>query len=499
MPENKDVKSYKLILKNKDLLRHEAFVDGKWISTESKLDVTDPASGALIAKVPDCDVEILRTAIDSAENAFQTYKRTTARERSNLLKKLVKLMRDNFDDLAQLITVENGKILKDSRAELEAGIGDYEWFAEEAPHDVGDVILSEKKDTRIITIRQPIGVCGIMTPWNFPTMLPARKIGAALATGCTCVVKPASATPLSALAVAYLIEQAGFPKGTVNVVTAAHSNVREISHEISTNPKIRKITFTGSTSVGKDLMKQASSTVKACSFELGGNASFVVYDDACVKTAVESIATSKLQCNGQVCVCVNRVLIHEKIHDEVVRGLVKLFESLNPGHGLDENTTSGPLIRESAVENIESLVKDAQEKGGKVLVGGKRLPDLGPNFYAPTIIVNANESMRAFKEEIFGPIVLIYKFGDHDNPLAMSNKTQYGLAHYVFTENLTRAIEAAEELETGMVAINQGWFGEPALPFGGVKESGFGRECSKYGMDEYVTIKSISIKLSQST
>lgn len=469
-------------------------INGVWRSGASSFEVTDPATTAVIGTVPDATRADTKEAIEVAKEAFKTFRLKTARERSDLLRKWASLLRDHSQDLGRIVSLENGKPFAEAHGEVLACAQNFEWFSESAPHFTGDTIASQNPNVRLHTIKQPVGVCGIITPWNFPASMIARKVGAALAAGCTTVIKPASETPYSALAMAYLAAEAGVPDGVINVVTT-HSNTKDVGHELCTSPLVSKITFTGSTPIGKLLMNQASSTVKKVSFELGGNAPFIIFDDADIDKAVTGAMASKFRGSGQTCICANRFFVHEKVHDEFVTKFAAAINNLKPGHGLDEGTTQGPVINSKSMAKVTEHVKDALANGGKLVTGGEPLSELGPNFFAPTLITNGNQNMKVFQEETFGPLAVVAKFSTDAEVVEHANSVEVGLAGYFFTKDLVRANLVAEALEVGMVGINTGLITEVALPFGGIKESGFGREGSRYGLDDYTVIKTVATSL----
>lgn len=482
-------------LANPDLFREQGYINGEFVSAKSgkTFEVNDPASLEKIGVVPEFEVEELQAAIDAASDAFKELKKTSGRQRAKWLRKWYDLMMENQEDLAKLITWENGKIFEDAQKEVGYSAGFFEWFSEEAPRLYGDTIPSVIPNHRMFTLKQPIGVAGIITPWNFPAGMITRKVGAAVAAGCSVVVKPAAETPYSALALAVLAEQAGIPKGVYNVVTA-HANTKAFGKELCENKTVKKVSFTGSTPVGKILMSQSANTLKKLSFELGGNAPFVVFEDADIDNAVEAALPSKYRGNGQTCVCPNRFFVHEAVYDEFAEKLAARVGSFyNAGHGFDSKSTLGPLINEAAVDKVESHVQDAISKNGKVLTGGKRLPELGPNFYAATVIRDVTPEMKINTEETFGPLVPIMKFTDEADVIARANSVDVGLAGYFFSKDVARIYRVAEALETGMVGVNTALISEPALPFGGIKQSGFGLEGSKYGIEEYLVKKTVVI------
>lgn len=483
------------ILANPELFREQGYINGEFVSAKSgkTFEVTDPATLEKIGVVPEFDVEDLRSAIDSASVAYHEMKKTTGRQRARWLRAWYELMIENQEDLAKLITWENGKILEDAQKEIAYSAGFFEWFSEEAPRLYGDTIPSAVPGNRIFTVKQPIGVAGIITPWNFPAGMITRKVGAAVAAGCSVVVKPAAETPYSAIALAVLAEKAGVPKGVYNVVTS-HVNTRAFGTELCENKTIKKVSFTGSTPVGKILMGQSSSTLKKLSFELGGNAPFVVFEDADVDVAVEAALPAKYRGNGQTCVCPNRFFVHETVYDEFAEKLAaRVAAHYHPGFGFNEGSTLGPLINEAAVNKVDDHVKDAVSKNAKILTGGKRLPELGPNFYAATVIRDVTPEMKINTEETFGPLIPIMKFTSEADVIARANSVEVGLAGYFFSKDVARVYRVAEALETGMVGVNTAMISEPALPFGGIKQSGFGLEGSKYGVEEYLVKKTVVI------
>ncbi|QEU61482.1 Uga2 [Kluyveromyces lactis] len=479
--------------KNSDLIRKGAFVDGQWLETASEtFDVTDPATLEVIATLPDQSIEVIHEAIDSAAEAFRSFKKTTPKTRSTWLRNLYNLMMENVDDLAKIITWENGKALSEAQGEVKYAASYFEWYAEEAVRMYGTTIQPNNGSNRAFTVRQPVGVCGIICPWNFPSAMITRKAGAALAAGCTVVVKPDSQTPLSALALAHLAEKAGFPKGVFNVVLTA-TRTPEFGLALCESPKVKKISFTGSTNVGKILMKQSASTMKKLSFELGGNAPVIVFDDADLEQAVTQTILSKFRGLGQTCVCANRIYVQRTIIDSFAEKLAKQVNEFVIGHGLDSKTTHGCLINENAIKKVEAHVKDALEKGAKTVVAGGRLPELGPNFYAPTVLSHVPSTAVVNKDETFGPLCALIPFDTMEEVVGYANDTELGLASYVFSKNIDTVYTVAEALETGMVSCNTGLFSECTIPFGGVKESGFGREGSLHGIEDYTVIKTITI------
>ena len=480
--------------KDSSLMKDKAYINGEWVSAKSgkTFSVTDPSTDGAIADVPEMDGQDTKTAIEHARVAFTSFRKTTGRERANMLLKWHALCQESAEDLAKIISWENGKSLAEAKGEVAYGLSFFQWFAEEAPRTYGDVIPSGIKGNRVITMKQPVGVVGLITPWNFPLAMFTRKVGAAVAAGCTTVLKPGGETPLTALAIAELGHRAGIPKGVFNVVTTL-DNTPEVGKELTTNPTIRKISFTGSTGVGKLLMKQASETIKKCSFELGGNAPFIVFDDADLDKAVPAAITCKFRGTGQTCVCANRLYVQEGIHDAFVERLTKEIAKINLGPGMKEGVTHGPLIHGRAVSKVESLLKDATDKGAKVVTGGKKRSDLGPNFFDPTLVTGCTTDMAFNQDEIFGPVAPVYKFKTEEEVIELANSVEVGLAGYFFSENVGRIWRVSEALEVGMVGANTGLISDSALPFGGIKQSGLGREGSKYGLDEYQVIKAVTL------
>jgi succinate-semialdehyde dehydrogenase/glutarate-semialdehyde dehydrogenase len=452
---------------------------------------TDPSTGKLIGTCPEFDAEDTRNAIQHAAAAFETFRTKTGRERSKILRKWYDLMVENADDLATLVTWENGKPTADAKGEVTYAANFFEWFSEEAPRIYGDIIPSSVPGNRVWTIKEPIGVCGLITPWNFPAAMITRKIGPALAVGCTVVAKAPSETPFTSLALAELAHRAGVPAGVVNVITAM-SNTPSVGEVLTTDPTVRKVSFTGSTNVGKLLMRQSSSTLKKLSLELGGNAPFIVFDDADLDLAVTGAIASKFRSSGQTCVCANRIFVQAGIYDEFAAKFAEKVKDFRVGNGFDEGVTHGPLIHDRAVDKVEEHVRDAEKKGAQVLLGGHKLPDLGPNFYQPTVISGMTQDMAMASEETFGPVAGLFKFETEAEVVRIANSTEVGLAGYFFSRDIQRVYRVAEHLEVGMVGVNTGLISDPAAPFGGVKESGFGREGSLYGIGEYQVTKMIT-------
>ena len=474
-------------LQNSELLRSTNLVAGKWISADSALTlpVINPAYGVLIGEVPRCGANETRRAIAAAESAWPAWKALTARRRAQLLQAWNTLILEHADDLAKLITAECGKPLLEARGEVIYGASFVEWFAEEGKRTYGESIPSTAPHTRLLVIKQPIGVCAAITPWNFPLAMITRKVAPALAAGCPVVVKPAESTPLTALALAVLAEQAGFPAGVFNVITG---NPAEIGEELCANPAVRKLSFTGSTAVGRKLMAQCAPSVKKLSLELGGNAPFIVFDDADVDAAVDGAMAAKYRNAGQTCVCANRFLVQAGIYDAFVTRLADKTAALKVGKGTEQGVTQGPLINGAGVAKVEAHVKDAIDKGARVLCGGHRHA-LGGNFFQPTVLADVTTEMRVAREETFGPLAPVFRFEHEADAIAQANDTEFGLAAYFYTRDIGRAWRVGEALEYGMVGINTGMISNEVAPFGGIKQSGIGREGSKYGIEEYLEVK----------
>ena len=470
-----------------DFLKQQCYIGGQWCDADGgdTVDVTDPGTGKVLGTVPRMGADETRRAIGAAEKALPAWRAKTAGERSRLLRRLFDLMMQHQDDLGELLSREQGKPLAEGRGEIAYGAGFIEWFAEEAKRAYGDVIPPHAADRRIVVIKQPVGVVGAITPWNFPNAMITRKLGPALAAGCTIVIKPASATPFSALAIAALCEEAGIPAGVVNVVTGSAS---AIGGELTSNPAVRKISFTGSTEIGRQLLRESADTVKKTSMELGGNAPFLVFDDADVDAAVDGAMISKFRNGGQTCVCTNRFYVQAGVYDEFASKLTERVKALKLGYGLDDDTDIGPLIDDAAVEKVEEHLKDATDGGAKVLAGGRR-SDLGGTYFQPTVLTNVTSDMLLAREETFGPLAGLIRFEDEEDALRMANDTEFGLASYFYASDMARIWRVAEALEAGMVGINTGLISTPVAPFGGIKQSGLGREGSHYGLDDYVEIK----------
>ncbi|XP_045407847.1 succinate-semialdehyde dehydrogenase, mitochondrial [Lemur catta] len=471
------------------LLRTDSFVGGRWLPAAATFPVHDPASGAALGMVADCGVPEARAAVRAAYEAFCSWRAVSAKERSSLLRKWYELMIQNKDDLAKIITAENGKPLKEAQSEILYSALFLEWFSEEARRIYGDIIYTSAKDKRALVLKQPIGVAAIITPWNFPSAMITRKVGAALAAGCTVVVKPAEDTPCSALALAELANQAGIPPGVYNVIPCSRKKAKEVGEALCTDPLVPKISFTGSTATGKILLHHAANSVKKVSLELGGLAPFIVFDSANVDQAVAGAMASKFRNSGQTCVCANRFLVQRGIHDSFVKEFAAAMKkSLRVGNGFEEGTTQGPLINEKAVEKVEKHVSDAVSKGATVVTGGKR-HQLGKNFFEPTLLSNVTQDMLCSHEETFGPLAPVIKFDTEEEAVAIANATDVGLAGYFYSQDPAQIWRVAEQLEVGMVGVNEGLISSVECPFGGVKQSGLGREGSKYGIDEYLELK----------
>lgn len=480
-------------LKNDALLRQQAFINGVWCDADNKQthQVLNPATGEVIGTVPMMGANETRRAIEAADTAQSTWAKKTGKERSIVLRRWHTLIAENIEDLALLMTHEQGKPIGEAKGEIQSGLDYLEWFAEEAKRVYGDVIPGHMADKRLIVIKQPVGVTAAITPWNFPHSMISRKAGPALAAGCPMIVKPAMETPYSALAMAYLAQQAGIPDGIYSVVTG---DPIAIGEEMTTNPMVKKISFTGSTRVGKILMKQCADTVKKMSMELGGNAPFIVFDDADIDAAVTGAMMSKYRNSGQTCVCANRLFVQAGVYEAFSQKLAEQVRAIKVGNGLESGVTQGPLISKAAADNTEALVKDAKNKGATVLCGGQRV-DADKNFFNPTILTNVNNDMRIANEEIFAPIAPIFKFDTDEEAVALANRTEYGLAGYFYSRDIGRVWRIAEALEVGMVGVNTGMLTTELAPFGGVKESGMGREGSKYGIEEYVETKYICLDI----
>ncbi|MDZ5698271.1 NAD-dependent succinate-semialdehyde dehydrogenase [Chelativorans sp. M5D2P16] len=480
-----------MLKKTSHFMREANYIGGAWVEADSgsTIEVTNPANGQVIGTVPKSGRAETKRAIEAAQDAFQSWKKTSANDRAKLLRRMHDVIMENQDSLAELLVLEQGKPLAEAKGEVGMSAAYILWFAEEGRRVYGDVVPSPWADRRILVTKEPVGVIGAITPWNFPSSMLARKIGPALAAGCTAVAKPASQTPYSGLAWGVLAEEAGFPKGVVNIVTGSAS---EIGDELTENPLVRKITFTGSTEVGKILMQKASGTVKKVSMELGGNAPFLVFDDADVERAVQGAVAAKYRNSGQTCVCTNRFFVQEGVYDRFVEKLVEATDELKVGPGLDDGTQQGPLIDDKAVGKVEELIADATGKGARLVTGGKRHA-LGGTFFEPTVIADASPDMRFMQEEIFGPVSPIFRFQKEEEGVALANDTVFGLACYFYTGDLGRAFRVMEGLKYGLVGINEGIITTVEAPFGGMKESGLGREGGHQGIEDYLDTKYVCI------
>jgi succinate-semialdehyde dehydrogenase / glutarate-semialdehyde dehydrogenase len=477
-------------LLDKELFIERCFVGGQWIEADdgATIAVNIPADGSHLGNVPSLGVVEVRRAIDAAATALPAWRALTAKERSRILRRWFDLCMQSQEDLARILTLEQGKALSEARGEIAYGASFIEWFSEEAKRVYGDVIPGTKPDQRILVLKQPVGVVAAITPWNFPNAMITRKAGAALAAGCTVVIKPASATPFSALALAKLAERAGVPPGVLNVVTGPAGVV---GTELTSNPVVRKISFTGSTEIGRRLLAQSAATIKKVSMELGGNAPFLIFADADLDRAVAGVIASKFRNAGQTCVCANRIFVEEPIYDAFAARLRTAVQALRVGNGLEPGVAIGPLINEAAVEKVEEHIDDALARGASVYLGGKRHA-LGGTFFQPTILTDVAPSSKLMAEETFGPVAPLLRFSDEQQVIARANDTEFGLASYLYTRDLARAWRVAEALEYGMVGINEGLISTEVAPFGGIKQSGLGREGSKYGIEEYVEAKYLS-------
>src|SRR5471030_155975 len=478
---------YMLQLNDSSLLRQQAYLNGAWVDADSgqTFDVTNPATGETIGTVPLMGAAETRRAIEAANAAWPAWRKKSAKERAAVLRRWYDLIVENSDDLALIMTTEQGKPLAEDKGEIQFGSAFIEWFAEEAKRIAGDTLQSPWADRRILVTKEPIGVCAAITPWNFPSAMITRKVGPALAAGCSIVVKPAEATPLSAFAMAVLAERAGLPKGVLNIVTG---DPKAIGAELTSNPIVRKLSFTGSTQVGRLLMAQSAPTVKKVSLELGGNAPFIVFDDADIDAAVEGAIASKYRNSGQTCVCTNRFYVHDRVYDEFAEKLGAAVKKLTVGNGLESGVLLGPLINDAAVQKVESHIHDELDKGAKVVTGGKRHA-LGFGFFEPTVLSGVTSEMKIAREETFGPLAPLFRFSSDNEVIRMANDTEFGLAAYFYSRDIGRVWRVAEALEYGMVGINTGLISNEVAPFGGVKQSGLGREGSRYGIDDYLVIK----------
>ena len=478
-------------IENKKLFIEKAYIDGQWVNADagSTIDVINPVNQEIIGHVPNCGAQETNVAIKAAAVAQKEWRQRPAKEKASVLRSFYDLICSNQDDLARILTYEQGKPLAEAAGEIAYSASFIEWFAEEAKRIYGDVIPGHLHDRRTVIIKQPVGVVASITPWNFPSAMLARKVGPALATGCSLVCKPAKQTPFSALALAYLAEQAGLPAGLLNVLTG---NAKTIGKAMTDSSLVRKLTFTGSTEVGKMLLRECANTVKRVSMELGGHAPFIVFEDADIKAAIAGAIAAKYRNTGQTCVCANRIYVHQDIYDEFCEGFTKEAEKLQTGQGFDPTADQGPLIDEAALVKVEEHVTDAKNHGGQVILGGRR-HKLGGLFYEPTIIKNASDKMLLAHEETFGPVAPLFSFSTEEEVLARANNTPFGLASYFYTSDLAKSWRVSEQLEYGMVGLNTGIVSTEMAPFGGVKESGMGREGSKYGVEDYLETKYISI------
>ncbi|MEM5275843.1 NADP-dependent succinate-semialdehyde dehydrogenase [Cupriavidus taiwanensis] len=474
-----------LNLQDSSLLRQQCLIDGRWIDGERRIDVTNPATGERVGQVPQLGAEETRQAIEAANRALPAWRARTAKERSALLRKWFELIMANQEDLARIMTAEQGKPIAEARGEIAYAASFIEWFAEEGKRVYGDTIPAPVSNQRIVVTREPVGVCAAITPWNFPAAMITRKAGPALAVGCTMVLKPASQTPLTALALVALAERAGIPAGVLSVVTGAAS---AIGGEMSSNALVRKLTFTGSTEVGRTLMAQTAATIKKVSMELGGNAPFIVFDDADLDAAVEGAIVSKYRNAGQTCVCANRIYVQSGVYEAFAQKLVAAVAALKVGNGMDDGVRIGPLIDDKAVAKVEEHIADALGKGARLLQGGQRHA-LGHSFFQPTVLADVAPGMLVAREETFGPLAPLFRFDTEDDVVAMANDTEFGLASYFYARDLGRVWRVSERLEYGMVGVNTGLISNEVAPFGGVKQSGVGREGSHYGIDDYLVIK----------
>ena len=475
-------------LANKELIVSKGYINGIFTSGNSNktFDVNDPSTGELIVKLPDMGISETKDAINAAHKAQKSWAAKTGKERSTILRNWFNLMMKNKDDLAKILTAEMGKPLAEALGEIVYGASFVEWFAEEAKRVYGDTIPGHQEDKRIVVIKQPIGVVGAITPWNFPNAMITRKVAPALAVGCSVVLRPPTLTPLSALALAYLAQEAGIPAGVFNIVMGTDSS--GMGKELCSNELVRKITFTGSTEVGRILMRQCSDQIKKVSLELGGNAPFIVFDDADIDEAVAGAMISKYRNAGQTCVCANRIYVQENIYEEFSKKLAEATRAMKVGNGFDDGVTTGPLIDQQALEKVEEHIEDAVSKGASILSGGTR-SNLGGTFYNPTVLTDVTSSMKVAKEETFGPIAPLFKFDTVENVIEAANDTEFGLAAYFYAKDLSKVWKVAEALEYGIVGINTGLISTEVAPFGGIKQSGLGREGSKYGIDDFLEIK----------
>lgn len=481
-------------LNDPSLFKTRSYIDGQWVhsSDGGTFGVDNPANGEIIAEVSNLGEKEAQTAIDAANKAFKTWRARTAKDRANILRRWFDLITANTEDLAQLMTLEQGKPIAEARGEIAYGASFVEWFAEQAKRINGDIMASPNPANRMLVTREPIGVCAAITPWNFPIAMITRKVAPALAAGCTVVLKPAEQTPLSALALAELAERAGIPAGVLNIITADSDQSIQIGKALCASPIVRKLTFTGSTAVGRILMQQSAPTIKKLSLELGGHAPFIVFDDADLDAAVEGAMVAKYRNAGQTCVCTNRVYVHEAVYDSFVEKFTAKVSALQVGDGLGDKVTQGPLIDDAAVAKVREHVEDAVAKGAKVAIGGEG-HSLGGRFFQPTVLSNVSEEMLCMREETFGPLAPVVKFSDESDVIQLANNTEYGLASYFYSRDIARIFRVAEALDYGMVGVNTGLISNEVAPFGGVKQSGLGREGSIYGMDDFMELKYVCL------
>ncbi len=477
-------------LSNTNLLQQHSFINNEWVASSSRFPVDNPATGEIIIEVSDAGEAETLQAINAAAIAFKTWSRITAKERSAIMRKWFELMMANTDDLALLLTSEQGKPLAEAKGEVAYGASFIEWYAEECKRVYGETIPTPSSTKRMMTIKQPIGVVAAITPWNFPIAMITRKIAPALAAGCTVVLKPSKDTPLCALALAYLAKEAGFPKGVLNIVATTATG--EVGKILTTHPFIKKVSFTGSTEVGKVLMEQSSSTIKKLSLELGGNAPCIIFDDADIEVAVKGTIATKYRNAGQTCVCANRILVQQNIYGRFMEAYTKAVAELKVGNGLEEHVFIGPLINEAAINKVKRLLFDATEKGATVTMGGQQ-HEAGELFFEPTIVTNCTTEMLLSQEEIFGPVSSVFVFDTEQDAVELSNNTVYGLAAYFFSQDINRIYRVMEQLEYGIIGVNEGIISHAEAPFGGVKQSGFGKEGSFYGMEDYLVVKYVCV------
>ncbi len=481
-------------LKDPHLFQEEAFIDGKWVSSKTTFSVSNPATDEIIANVANLETQDAELAISAAEKALPSWRSKLAKERAQIMRKWFDLIIENTQDLAKLMTLEQGKPLTEAAGEVVYGASFVEWFAEEAKRVEGSILGTTWSDKRLMVIKQPIGVCVAITPWNFPIAMITRKIAPALAAGCTIVIKPAELTPLSALAIAELGKRAGIPDGVINIVTADANQSIAIGKTLCASPTVRHLSFTGSTEVGRILMEQCAPTVKKLALELGGHAPFIVFEDADIDAAVNGAMASKFRNSGQTCVCANRFYVHKKVQDAFVEKFAKALEMIKVGNGMEAGITQGPLIETAALEKVKKHVADALSKGATLVTGGKQTTE-GKNFYEPTILANVNSQMLITYEETFGPVAPIIPFESDEEVIKLANNSQFGLASYFYSRDIGRVWKVAEALEYGMVGVNTGLISNEVAPFGGIKQSGLGREGSVYGMDEYLEMKYVCVGL----